>query len=163
MTNLLPVFSTRTFLNSFRIRISTNDNCVEAADVYVNTDSIHIQLNHPLYEQRITLPPTVTVLDVLSAFQHRSAWNGCTLTLAPPSNVASPMAAPADPNEPYDDTVRFLNPGDWVDMGNGERMECENFDTTSIKMMTIGMKDLHKILSLKPSAIHGGVFIIHCT
>ena len=104
----------------------------------------------------MSIEPTATVFDLLNTMEKQSAWYTCTLDLSPPSNVASPMAAPADPNEPYDDTVRFLNPGDWVDMGNGERMECEDFDT-----MTINMKDMHAILSMKPSAIHGGVFIIY--
>jgi len=67
------------------------------------------------------------------------------------------MAAPEDPNAPYDDTVRFLNPGDWVDMGNGEHMECDGFDIMPIRMM-----EMHEIMKLKSSAIHGGVFVIHC-
>ena len=149
MSDLLP--NTPPILNSFQIRENTNRP--KTADVFVKDRNIHVYVNDG---QWFVLWADATVLDVLSAFQHQDTWSSCTLTLHPPSNVASPMAAPEDPNEPYDDTVRFLNPGDWVDMGNGERMECEDFDT-----MTINMKDMHAILSMKPSAIHGGVFIIY--
>ena len=68
------------------------------------------------------------------------------------------MAAPADPNEPYDDTVRFLTPGDYVDMGNGERMESEDFGNVMIYVYT--QNGMHEIMKLNPSAIHGGVFVI---
>ena len=160
MTDLLPVLSTRTFLNTFRVQVSTNYSySVKSAEVLVSTDSIHIHINE---SQWVTLPPTVTVFDVLNAVQNQSKtgpWHSCTLILSPPSNVASPMAAPVDPNEPYDDTVRFLTPGDYVDMGD-HRIECEDFDMLSITIMK-WMTEMHEIMKLKPNAIHGGVFIIH--
>ena len=151
MTDLAP--NTRTFLNTFCIQVITKDSLhIRTVEVVVQPDSIRIHFHPPYDSQWTTLEPTVTVLDVLNTIEKRVAWYSCTLILSPPSNVASPMAAPADPNEPYDDTVRFLTPGDWVDMGS-ERMECEDFD-----IMPIPMND--SIMKLNPSAIHGGLFVI---
>jgi len=121
-------------------------------EVVVQTDSIRIYHAPPYDNKWMTLEPMTTVFDVLNTIEKQSAWHSCTLYLSPPSNVASPMAAPEDPNEPYDDTVRFLNPGDWVDMGD-HRMECEDFDIMSIPMNDSMMK-------LNPRAIHGGVFVL---
>jgi len=153
MSDLLPVLSTRTFLNTFRIQvIMQNSTHVRTMEVVVQSDSIRIYHSPPYNNKWMTLEPTATVFDVLNTIEYQSAWHSCTLYLSPPSNVASPMAAPADPNEPYDDTVRFLNPGDWVDMGD-HRMECEDFDTMSIPVN-------ESIMKLNPSAIHGGVFVL---
>jgi hypothetical protein len=148
MSDLLP--NTPPILNSFKIR----DNAYrpKTADVFVKDRNICVYVNDG---QWFVLWADATVFDVLCAFRNENTWSSCTLTLNPPSNVASPMAAPADPNEPYDDTVRFLNPGDWVDMGNGERMKCDGFD-----IMPIRLTEMHEIMKLKSRAIHGGVFVI---
>ncbi|NBQ46996.1 MAG: hypothetical protein EBU33_00865 [Sphingobacteriia bacterium] len=150
MSDLLP--NTPPVLNSFQIL--DDSTCPKTADVFVKDRNIHVYVNDG---QWFVLWADATVFDVLCAFRNENRWNSCTLTLSPPSNVASPMAAPEDPNAPYDDTVRFLNPGDWVDMGNGERMECDGFD-----IMPIRMTEMHEIMKLKSRAIHGGVFVIHC-
>jgi len=139
MSDLLPVSSTRNFFNTFRIKVITQNGPqvhVRTVEVVVQTDSIRIYHIQPYKSQWTTLEPTATVLDVLRAFQHQDTWHSCTLSLSPPSNVASPMVAS----------------GDWVDMGDS-RMECENFDTMSIPMNDSMMK-------LNPNAIHGGVFVI---
>ena len=147
-----PPILTAPILSSFQIR--DDSSRPKTADVFVKDRNIQVCVNDG---QLFILWPDATVFDVLCAFRNENRWNNCTLTLSPPSNVASPMAAPEDPNAPYDDTVRFLNPGDWVDMGNGERMECDGFD-----MMPIRMTEMHEIMKLKSRAIHGGVFVLHC-
>ena len=150
MSDLLT--TTPSILSTFQIR--DDSSRPKTADVFVKDRNIQVCVNDG---QLFILWPDATVFDVLCAFRNENRWNSCTLILNPPSNVASPMAAPEDPNEPYDSTVRFLNPGDWVDMGYGDRMECDGFDT-----MPIRLTEMHAIMKLKPRAIHGGVFVIHC-
>lgn len=158
MTDLLPVISTSTFLSTFRIQVIAMDSLhIRTVDVVVQTDSIRIHYSSPHGTHSMSIEPTATVFDLLNTMEKQSAWYSCTLNLSPPSNVASPMAAPADPNEPYDDTVRFLTPGDYVDMGD-HRIEYENMDQIPIYVHTQTNAD--EIMKLNPSAIHGGVFVI---
>jgi hypothetical protein len=133
------------------------------ASVSVKTDSIIIDINSTKSIQKcITLTTanttantTVTVYDVLHALQDKSTWNSCHLVLGPPSNIASPLAASDDPNIPYDSTPRFLEPGDWVDMGD-RRIECDDDDIKIISMKN----GSHDIMKLNPRSIHGGYFEI---
>jgi len=131
------------------------------ASVSVKSDSIVININSeskctPKYMQKcITLDTKTSVYDVLHALQDKSTWNSCHLVLGPPSNIASPLAASDDPNMPYDSTPRFLEPGDWVDMGN-YRIECDDSDIKIISMRN-GLND---IMKLNPRSIHGGYFEI---
>ena len=126
------------------------------ASVSVNSDSIIIDINSasPKGMQKcITLDTKVsktvktTVYDVLHALQDKSTWNNCHLVLGPPSNIALPLAA---------STPRFLEPGDWVDMGD-RRIECDDDDIKIISMKN----GSHDIMKLNPRAIHGGYFEIN--
>ena len=156
MSDLLP--NTSTFLSTFRIQVITMDSLhIRTVEVVVQTDSIRIYYNPPHNTHCMCIEPTATVFDLLNTMEKQSAWYSCTLNLSPPSNVASPMAAPADPNEPYDVTVRFLTPGDYVDMGD-HRIEYEEMDHIPIYVHTQTNAD--EIMKLNPSAIHGGVFVI---
>jgi len=151
-TPLLIPLSTN-FLTSFRVNVKRNLANVCVANVIVNADSIIININGAC----ITLDTNVyrTVYDVLNFLQDNSTWNICNLVLSPPSNIASPLAASDDPNVPYDWTPTFLEPGDWVDMGD-RRIECDDDD-----IIIISLKNGSRgIMKLNPSAIHGGYFEI---
>ena len=149
------------FLTSFRVNVNRNlENVCKAvckANVTVNADSIIININAAASPKCITLDTNVykTVYDVLNALQDNSTWNICNLVLSPPSNIASPLAASDDPNVTYDWTPKFLEPGDWVDMGD-RRIECDDDD-----IIIISLKNGSRgIMKLNPSAIHGGYFEI---
>lgn len=125
------------------------------AKITVNTDFINVEINTPKCVPKcVILDAKVSVRDVLHTVHDQSMWNNCILSLGPPSNIASPLAASDDPNVPYDWTPKFLEPGDWVDMGGGIRIECHDNDITIIN-------DLHDIMKLNPSSIHGGFFEIY--
>lgn len=150
----LPPLSTP--LTSFQVTVHRNlypsfVNICKAI-VSVNSDSIIIDINpaSPKGMQKcITLDTKVskTVKTVLHALQDKSTWNNCHLVLGPP-NIASPL--------PYDSTPHFLEPGDWVDMGD-RRIECDDDDIKIISMKN----GSHDIMKLNPCAIHGGYFEIN--
>ena len=108
-------------------QIRDDSNHPKTADVFVKDRNIHVYVNDG---QWFVLWADATVFDVLCAFRNENRWNSCTLT---------------------------LSPGDWVDMGNGERTTCDGSD-----IMPIRMTEMHPIMKLKSRAIHGGIFVLHC-
>lgn len=134
-------------LSSTAVKIITlNSLHVKTMKVVVYTDSIRIHFSPPYENKWITLEPSAIVF-VLNTIKNQASWCSCTLDLSPHSNVA-------------DDTGRFLTPGDYVGIGNGKRMEEEDWGNVMLYVYNNSHHGMHEILKLNPSAIHGGVFVI---